>query len=151
MNMQRITEFSIYLDQRPGELAGLLEACRAAGVEIQSIVTSEHNERGVVRVLGTPVETLRGVCEHLVESGVGPVVEAEVLALAVQHRPGAVRDIAVAMADNRVNVRYCYLAPAAGPEPARVIMRFDDTEAALEVIADLDLPQHGLPGGESAA
>ena len=72
MNTSRLTEFSIYLDQRPGELAGLLEACRAAGVDVESIVTSEHNERGVVRVLGTPVDKLRNVCAHLVESGVGP-------------------------------------------------------------------------------
>jgi len=151
MNTSRLTEFSIYLDQRPGELAGLLEACRAAGVDVESIVTSEHNERGVVRVLGTPVDKLRNVCEHLVESGVGPVVEAEVIAMAVEHRPGAIRDIAVAMADNRINVRYCYLAPAAGPVPARVVMRFDDSEAALKVIESLDLPAQQPQSGETAA
>lgn len=152
MKTDKITEFSIYLDQRPGELAGLLEACRAAGVDIQSIVTSEHNERGVVRLLGEPVDALRGVCERLVESGVGPVVEADVLAISVEHRPGAIRDITVAMADHRVNVRYCYLAPSAGPQPARVVMRFDDVDAALGVFETMDLPQDTIvSGGENAA
>ncbi|MFT5424009.1 MAG: hypothetical protein ACI89L_001801 [Phycisphaerales bacterium] len=152
MKTDKLTEFSIYLDQRPGELAGLLEACRAAGVEVESIVTSEHNERGVVRILGTPVDALRDVCERLVESGVGPVVEADVLTICVEHRLGAIRDIAVAMADNRVNVRYCYLAPTAGPQPARVVMRFDDTDAALAVFDEMDLPANAVsPGPEHAA
>ena len=84
--------------------------------------------------------------------GVGPVIEADVFAISVEHRPGAVRDITVAMADNRVNVRYCYLAPSAGPQPARVVMRFDDTAAAQTVFDAMDMPQSAVsPGGEHAA
>ena len=138
MHATHATEFTIYLDQRPGELAGVLEAASAAGVDITSISTSEHRDRGCVRMLGTPVESLRHVMESLVEAGIGPVVEAEVIVVPIERRPKLVRDLTVAMADHRVNVRYCYLAPAADGDPARAVFRFDDLEAAEKVIEHLD-------------
>ena len=150
MNARRETEFTIYLDQRPGELAGLLEAAAAASVDVTTLSTAEHKDRGVVRVLGTPVDGLRHVMESLVESGVGPMVESEVLTVPIDGRPRLIRDLAVAMADHRVNVRYCYFAPASHGEQARAVFRFDDIDAAERVIIDLDWI--GMAGeGESAA
>lgn len=149
-----LTEFSVYLDQRPGELAGLLGAARAAGVEIISISTTEHMERGCVRLIGEPLDGLRRVCESLVESGVGPIVEAPVVAIPIDNRPGAVRDIAVLMSDNRINIRYVYMMPANGVNNAtdgsanvRCVFRFDDLDKALKVIAEADWP----PGATNGA
>jgi hypothetical protein len=151
MRFDRLTEFSIYLDQRPGELAGVLGAASAAGVDVTSVSTAEHGDRGCVRLLGTPEDALRHVCESLVESGIGPVVEAPVLAVSIENRPNLLRELAVALADHRLNVRYCYTAPAANHgTPARCIFRFDDTDAALAVLEKLDWPAGTLPG-ESAA
>lgn len=158
MKVHQLTEFSIYLQQRPGELAGVLDAATAAGVEIFSISTTEHLDRGCVRVLGRPEEALRQVCESLVEAGIGPVVEAPVLAVSITDRPGVVRDLTVLMADNRINVRYCYLIPGDEAYPhAMCVFRFDELDRAVEVIEAADIPDitaMEIPdelGGESAA
>lgn len=141
MNHIQLTEFSIYLQQRPGELAGLLEAMLAAGVEIISISTTEHLDRGCARLLGYPEETVRAVCESLVETGVGPVVEATLIGISVEDRPGIVRDLTVLMADNRINVRYCYFVPASRvSEQTLCVFRFDEHEKAIEVINQADWP-----------
>lgn len=141
MNYIQLTEFSIYLQQRPGELAGLLDAALVGGVEIISISTTEHLDRGCVRLLGTPEESLRAVCESMVEAGVGPVVESPVIAISIEDRPGVVRDLVVLMADNRVNVRYCYfIPPSPVNERAMCIFRFDEHEAAIELIEKTDWP-----------
>ncbi len=136
----------------------MLDAATAAGVEIFSISTTEHLDRGCVRVLGRPEEALRQVCESLVDAGIGPVVEAPVVAVSVTDRPGVVRDLAVLMADNRVNVRYCYLAPGDQEYPnAMCVFRFDEHDRAMEVIRNADIPEANLGetqeevGGESAA
>lgn len=146
MKPVRLIEFTVYLAQRPGELAGVLEAARAQGINITSVSTAEHNDKGVVRLIGDPEDDLRHVCESLVESGIGPVVEAPVLAVDMANRPGALRDIAVAMADHRVNVRYCYTAPGAEGDSARCIFRFDDIDAALEVFDTIDWPMNHAEG-----
>ncbi len=141
MNYIQLTEFSIYLQQRPGELAGLLDAAHAAGVEIVSISTTEHLDRGCARLLGHPEETLRAVCESMVDAGVGPVVEAPVVGVSVEDRPGVVRDLTVLMADNRINVRYCYFVPSSKVSPHTLcVFRFDEHEKALELIESADWP-----------
>ncbi|MEM9372636.1 MAG: hypothetical protein AAGA55_03250 [Planctomycetota bacterium] len=152
MTPRAFTEFSIYLQQRPGELAGVLEAAQLAGVEIHSVSTAEHLDRGCVRIIGTPEEALAEVCERLVEAGVGPVVESPVVGVEIDNRPGVVRDLALLMADSKINVRYCYLIPAIGGKgSALCVFRLDEHERAMQVIADADWPSNGTSGGEHAA
>ena len=141
--MQRIqmSEFSVYLQQRPGELAGVLDAAKAAGVQISSISTTEYQDGGCVRLLGTPEQSLRHMCESLVDAGIGPVVESPVIAVSVQNRPGMIRDLSVLMADNRINIRYCYLIPSAeGLDGPVCVMRFDEHDQAMDVIDGADWP-----------
>jgi hypothetical protein len=135
MNVERLTEFTIYLAQRPGELAGLLEAAAVAGVDIEGLAVTEYNERGLVRLIGAPEESLRHVMESLVESGLGPAVETPVLGVEIDQRPGAVRDLSVMMADARVNVKHVYLCPAQNGNPTRVIVCVDDLDKAIETIS----------------
>ena len=163
--MQRIqlSEFSVYLQQRPGELAGVLDAAMASGVQIHSISTTEYQDRGCVRLLGTPEESLRRMCESLVDAGIGPVVEAPVVAVSVENRPGMIRDLSVLMADNRINIRYCYLVPAIGEldgiDGTMCVFRFDEHDRAVDLIDAADWPQAELmtddtepeSQGESAA
>ncbi len=155
MNPIELTEFSIYLHQRPGELAGLLDAAKAGGVEIISISTTEHLDRGCVRLLGYPEAALRHICESMVDAGVGPVVEAPVVGVSIEDRPGIVRDLVVLMADNRINVRYCYFVPASKvSEGAMCVFRFDEHETAIELVERTDwVPSttEESSGDESAA
>jgi hypothetical protein len=150
MNPIELTEFSIYLQQRPGELAGLLDAAAAAGVEMISISTTEHLDRGCVRLLGHPEAALRGVCEFMVDAGVGPVVESPVVGVSVEDRPGVVRDLAVLMSDHRINVRYCYFVPASRVnERAICVFRFDEHETAMDLIQKTDWPADSIESNES--
>jgi len=152
MTPRAFTEFSIYLQQRPGELAGVLEAAQLAGVEIHSVSTAEHLDRGCVRLIGTPEEALGEVCERLVEAGVGPVVESPVVGVEIDNRPGVVRDLALLMADHKINVRYCYvIPPVSGRGSALCVFRLDEHERAMQVIEDADWPAKSTADGESAA
>jgi len=149
MKYIELTEFSIYLQQRPGELAGLLDAALVAGVEVFSISTTEHLDRGCARILGTPEEKLRHVCESIVDAGVGPVVEAPVIAVSVEDRPGVVRELAVLMADNRINVRYCYFVPPSKvSDKTLCVFRFDEHQGAIDIIEQADWPADNLETDE---
>ena len=143
MKPSKLTEFSVYLDQRPGELAGLLDAAASAGVDVLAAAVSESNGKGLVRLVGEPAEKLRAVCENLIESGVGPIVEGEVLAVPIEKRPNALRDLATAMADQRINLRYAYQIPRRGQEPARCVFRVDDLEDVVAKIEAIDWPGEG--------
>lgn len=141
MKLDRLHEISVFLDQRPGELAGLLDLLHARGVGLVGLSVSEHNGRGLVRVVGEPLETVRQVAESLIESGIGPVVESEVLAVELAaDRPAAMRDLTTALADHGINVRYAYLIPVQGPGVPRLVFRVDDLETVQKTIDEIDWP-----------
>ena len=132
MHYDLVTEFSIYLADRPGELAGVLEAAAAAGVHIEAVTVGDSNARGLIRLIGDQAETMRGVCEQLVHAGGGPVTEAIVLAVDVSQRPSAFRDIVSQFASDRVNVKYAYQAPQLNGSPPRCIFRVEEPEVAAK-------------------
>lgn len=137
MEVQVGREVSVYLADRPGELAGVLEALAAAGASVTAVTVAEQHGRGLVRLLATPEDVALRVCEGLVDSGAGPVAVNDVLAVDLSGRPGVLRTIAVRLADARVNVRYAYQSPAVNGTPARAILRVDDTEAARTIIRSI--------------
>lgn len=134
MDAQTQTEFSIYLDQRPGELAGVLEALDAAGVEVRAVSVTDQNNRGLVRILAHPEERVREVFESLVEAGAGPAIESQVLVVSADNRPSAVRDVAAQLALGGVNVRYAYGAPGVNGSAGGCIFRVSDLERAVEIV-----------------
>jgi len=137
MEVARVKEFSIYLTDRPGELAGVLEALAAAGASVTALSVVEQNGKGLVRLLGEPEGAVRRVCEGVTDTGAGPVTEVEVLAVGLGDNPGVFREVAVRLAAAAVNVRYAYQAPAQNGTPARCILRVDDADKAESIIREV--------------
>ncbi len=76
---------------------------------------------------------------------------APAIGVSVENRPGMIRDLSVLMADNRINIRYCYLIPAAdGLDGSVCVMRFDEHDRAMDLIDAADWPEPEV-AGESAA
>lgn len=134
MNTHIATEFAIYLTDKPGQLAGLLEALAVGGAEVHGVSVGEYRDRICVRIVGSTEEQIRRVCESLVESGVGPMVEAHVLLVDIDQKPDALREIACVLADHRVNIEYIYLCPGENDRPTRAAVRVADAHAASEAI-----------------
>ncbi len=128
MQVSRAREFSVYLHDRPGELAGVLEALAAAGTAPTALAVAEHNGRGLVRLIAAEESRARRVVEGLSDAGAGPIAEAEVL-LVEAGEDAAFREIAIRLADEGVNVRYAYRAGGNGSAP-QFVVRTDDLEAA---------------------
>lgn len=137
MEVTRVKEFSVYLTDRPGELAGILEALAAAGAAVMALSVVEQNGKGLVRLLGEPEEAVRRVCEGVTDTGAGPVAETEVLVVCLGDNPGIFREVAVRLADAEVNVRYAYQSPARNGTEARCILRVDDPEKAEAVLREV--------------
>lgn len=150
MDVARVPEFNIYLADRPGELAGVLEALAAAGAKVTALSVVEtgtgDDRRGLVRLIGEPVEAIRRVCEGVADTGAGPVAETEVLLVSLGEHPGRFREVAVKLADAKVNVRYVYQCPMAGSGGATCVLRVEDPAKAEEIVRELTLPTPGTEG-----
>ncbi len=137
MNVTRAREFSVYLQDRPGELAGVLEAHAAAGAQLAGTSVSEVNGRGLVRLIGHPESSLRKVCEQLCDAGAGPVAEADVVVAHLEGRPNGFMEIAIHLAAAGLNVRYAYFGAQSSGSPSTVVIRVDDVDAAEAAIRAL--------------
>jgi hypothetical protein len=110
-------------EDRPGELAGVVQILSGSGVNIEGVAQIE----GVVHVLSRDPHAARAA---LRAGGYTIEGEVEVLVLPMTDRPGELAMITRQLADASVNVRFVYLAT-----DTRVVIGADDitrARAALE-------------------
>lgn len=107
---------------RPGELAGVVQALSRAGVNIEGVAEID----GVVHLLARDPSAARAA---LRASGYTIDGEVEVLVLSMTDRPGELTMIIQRLADANVNVRFVYLATE-----TRVVIGVDDITQARKVL-----------------
>ncbi|MFW6158034.1 MAG: ACT domain-containing protein [Planctomycetota bacterium] len=130
--MKAGTQFSVMLQNKPGELAKLCRKLARAKVNIAAISVAETTEQGIVRLVVEGVSAARKV---LKKAKVG-FVTSRVLLVDLENEPGALADAAGALADKKVNVQFVYgtTGPRKG-DVATVVIGVDEVEKAKKVLA----------------
>jgi hypothetical protein len=123
ISVQVARDLTVRLTQdRPGELAGVVETLSQAGVNIDGLAEVD----GVVHVLARDPSAARAA---LRAAGYSIVGELEVLIMPMPDRPGELSMITRRLADASVNVRFVYLATE-----TRVVIGVDDISQARQVL-----------------
>jgi hypothetical protein len=110
------------VNDRPGELARLVQTLSRAGVNIEGIAEVE----GLVHILARDPREARMA---LRSGGYALDSELEVLELPMPHRHGELAMVMQRLADAEVNVHFVYLATE-----TRVVIGTDDITRAREAI-----------------
>jgi hypothetical protein len=109
-------------EDRPGALAGVVQALSQSGINIEGIAEIE----GVVHVLASDANAARSA---LRTGGYAIEGEREVVILPLPDRPGELSMIMRRLADAGVNVRFVYLATS-----TRVVIGADDVVKARQAL-----------------
>jgi len=109
-------------EDRPGALAGVVQALSRSGVNIEGIAEIQ----GIVHILARDPHAARSC---LRSGGYTIEDELEVLILPLPDRPGELSMITQRLADASVNVRFVYLATE-----TRVVIGVDDITQARQVL-----------------
>ena len=119
-------DLTVFLEDRPGELAKMGEALGKAAVNIDGICGMNVGGRGVIHILVEDTTKTRRALEasHL-EVG----KETEVLVLPVEDRPGVLGNIARRLANAGVNIQLAYMATSKS-----LVIGVDDLAKAKAVI-----------------
>ncbi len=121
-----MTEFTIRLANRPGQLAALAGALGDAGVNIEALAAFGIDQEGYVRLVVDDADVARRVLD---EAGF-KMEERDVLTTVLRDEPGAFARMARSLADAGVNIDAAYLLRSGNgemefaiavdePEPAR--------------------------------
>ncbi|MGH9166782.1 MAG: hypothetical protein ACRD02_02980 [Acidimicrobiia bacterium] len=124
-----VTEFTLKLANRPGQLAALAEILGSAGVNIEALAAFGMNEEGHVRMVVSDPELARRALD---EAGF-TLEEREILSTVLPNHPGSFAKMARSLAEAGVNIDAAYLLRT-GP---------DGHEFAIAV-TELEPAQHRL-------
>jgi len=116
-------EFSVDLPNRPGQLAQLARELAAANINIRTLSAVTLGDEGIVRLVVDDDEHARKV---LASIGVS-YEERRVVSATLRDKPGALADLADALAANGTNIEGLYLLTSDDDE-LRFAIAVDDPE-----------------------
>ena len=106
---QVVTQFSVFLVNKPGVLAQVTAALADQRVNIVAMTLVDSQEHGVLRIVAESPEHAREVLAKLNL----PMTETEVLSVELSNRPGALADVAGLLGKNHININYAYVTSGA--------------------------------------
>ncbi len=125
-----MTEFTVYLANRPGMLAMLAEQIASAGVNIEALAAYGVGEEGRVHLMAGDAAAVRLVLRR---AGLS-FDEREVLLTTLSRRPGSLAAMARSLADAGVNIEALYLLRCSA-EGLEFAIAVDDPQTARRHLA----------------
>jgi hypothetical protein len=127
----KITQISVFLENRKGRLYDVCSLLGSNAVNIRALTIAETESFGVLRIVvdksDLAIKLLRD--NHFVANF------TEVVAIEVPDRPGGLASILKILADNDVNIEYMYGFVEKFTDKALLVMRFEDTDFAQQILA----------------
>ena len=122
-------DFTVILQDEPGQLARLGEATGSAGANIRGLAAFTGEGRGVIHLLFDD-EDAGPARAALEDAGMGVADEREVLVIDVADRPGTLGGLARALGEANVNIELAYTTYGG----VRLVIATDDLENARAAI-----------------
>ena len=124
----KITQLSIFAENKPGHLTAPCRALADAGVNIRALSLADTQRYGILRmIVSDPLEA-----QKVLEQAGFMVKATEVVAVEVPDRPGGLAQILAALEETSINIEYMYAFPFGRGGNAVLIFRFDNPDAAIK-------------------
>ena len=127
------TQFSLFLVNKPGTLARVLQQLAGSKVNIVAMSMMDSTEHGVLRLVPEDPGRVRDALRSLDV----PATEQQVLVVTLPNRPGALADVVERLASERINVDYAYCT-AGGARGGRSvgIFKVSNLKKAVQVLSE---------------
>ena len=128
----KITQISVFLENRKGRLSEVCSMLGQADVNIRALTIAETESFGVLRmVVDKPSEAADLFRKNGITANLTDVVAAE-----VPDKPGGLAAVLKTLSDHDVNVEYMYGFVEKNSENALLVFRFDNPELAAQVLRE---------------
>lgn len=129
-NVKSDTQFSVFLVNKPGILSSITKTISDTGANIFALSLVDSGEHGVLRIVGDNADAIRASLKENHDRW----TETEILVIPIDNNSGAFAELSSNLADNDVNVTYCYCTACDCDGQASAIFKCKDTEKALAVL-----------------
>ena len=128
--MHIATQFSIFLINKPGILAQVLNELAKKKVNLVAITMMDSVEHGVLRLVATQPKHAREILKNTSVQ----VSESEVLCLNLSNKPGALADVASRLSQEHININYCYVTAGASGGRTTGVLKVADLKKAMKAL-----------------
>ncbi len=126
------TQFSIFMVNKPGVLAQVLNEFADAKINIVAITMMDSVEHGVMRVVAGSRDKVRRVLAGLSM----PSNETDVLCVNLSNKSGALAAVTQTLAEAHINISYAYCTAGARGGRTTGILKVADVKKAMKVLKD---------------
>lgn len=133
--VELLKQVSIFLENRPGQLAEVVSALSDANVNLRALSIAETERFGIMRII---TDQLDAALVALDDLDVAHKV-AEVVGVRVPDKPGGLADLLHIFDGTDVSVEYMYAELAGHNSHALLVMKLEPRELALQLLADRGL------------
>ncbi len=126
-----ITQLSVFLENKPGQLARAVKIISNGGVNIRALSLADTRDFGILRLIVSDVAEARELLQ-----GLSIVTETPVIAVRMDDQAGALNDVLQALNRANINVEYVYAFTGNDTLSAYVVFRVDDVAHAENVLRE---------------
>ena len=130
-----IKQLSIYVENKPGEMAKVVRAISGAGINIRAMSLADTKDFGVLRLIVSDPDKMK---EILAEDTI--VTTTQVIAVEMDDKEGALYNVLRVLEENNINVEYMYAFTGTVPNKAYVVLRVDDLAEAESILTAKGIP-----------
>jgi len=130
----KVEQVSVFLENKPGSLEEVTRILKEANINIRTLSLADTTDFGILRLIVNNVDTTSRV---LRDNGFR-VSRTTVVAVEVPDRPGGLHSILAVLKNDNILVEYLYAFVEKSGENAVIIFRFDDSDAAIDVLRKND-------------
>jgi len=123
------TQFSVFLDNKPGILSRVCDALADKKVNVLAVTLMDSVEHGVFRIVSSDSAKTRSVLKKLNV----PMTETEVLRAEMPNKPGALADVCARMNGDHISIKYAYVTSGAAGGRTTGIFKVDNMKRALKL------------------
>lgn len=124
------TQFSIFMINKPGVLAQLLDECAKAKINVIALTMMDSVEHGVLRVVGKNADRIRKLLSKLNMQ----FSETDVLCVTLSNSSGALADVTNKLAKAHINISYAYCTAGAKGGKTTGILKVADVKKAVKTL-----------------
>lgn len=128
--MELVTQFSIFLVNKPGVLAQVARHLAQAKANVVAMTMMDSSEHGVLRLVTANEDKARAVLRTLNL----PTTETDVLLVEMANHPGALADVCTRLAEAHINIGYAYCTTGARGGKTVGVFKVADTKKAMKVL-----------------
>ncbi len=130
-----ITQLSVFLENKPGQLAQAVKVISDAGINIRAMSMADTKDFGILRIIVSDIQSTKKLLSEK-----SAVTETSVIAVKMDDQAGALYDVLQVLEKDNVNVEYMYAFTGSQSYSAYVVLRVDDVEEAERILHENGVP-----------